>query len=109
MQTAVEQGAGNTLLIRTFVPSTPPPGRTLPDRQVQTTLWSVGDGGGLSAAPVGAMPPAGRSERERERKHACDGEQGAAGDSGRGGDYVVQHTVRMPHLQHLQAFMRSAC
>ena len=36
------------LRIRTFVPSSPPPGATLPDRQVQTTITNVaaedGDG-----------------------------------------------------------------
>ena len=55
IQTAVDTAAqGNTILIRTFVPSVPPPGKTLPGRQIQTTMWRVSMDDAISLAEVGA-------------------------------------------------------
>jgi len=57
---------GRLLKVRTYCPSEPPPGQTLPDRQVQTDLTTI-------ATPEGAH-------------------------------YLVEHTIRMPTLEHFQYF-----
>lgn len=57
---------GRLLKVRTYCPSEPPPGETLPDRQVETAMTTI-------ATPEGAH-------------------------------YLVEHTIRMPTLEHFQYF-----
>lgn len=78
-QTLVEsKNRGATMLIRTYVPTQPPPGQTLPDRQVQTSISST----------VNATPgEPGDEVDEKETQH-----------------YIVEHRVAMPTLEHVQYF-----
>ena len=95
IQTAVDIGAqGDSVLIRTFVPSVPPPGRTLPGRQVETTMWRVSTGEATLRAETGAGVGAGHGAmrgmvqqlaaipvRAEDTARACSADASNAGDT----------------------------
>jgi hypothetical protein len=73
LQTTCEsREGGKYLVVRTFAPSQPPLGKALADKQVKTRITAVAEGVNVVSTH----------------------------DVGR--EFVVEHTVALPHLDHLQ-------
>ena len=68
-------------MIRTFVPSEPPDGKQMPDRQIKTLIKKVD------------------SENSPCKIGAC-----GLKSNGNGLEecFIVEHTVALPHLDHIQ-------
>jgi hypothetical protein len=67
------RGKGKYMMIRTFVPSEPPAGKQMQDRQIKTLITKVDSENGLKAHGNGV--------------EEC---------------FIVEHTVALPHLGHIQ-------
>ena len=80
---------GSVLRLRTYVPSAPPPGHRLAEQLVTTAITRVAPAAAATIAKAAAGASAGA---------------GAGAELAGPCDFVVEHTVRQPTLEHVQYF-----